>query len=72
MSEALEWIRESFSDAAEDMENDPDDTDETGIPLVPILDCSVSAMEDTQFLELLLAMGVKKPADEQVSNIFMK
>ncbi|GJQ77730.1 putative tmeless protein [Trypoxylus dichotomus] len=66
MSDALEWLRESFSDAADDMEADPE-TDETGIPLVPILDCSVTAMEDTQFQRLLLAFGIARPADEQES-----
>ncbi|KRT83701.1 hypothetical protein AMK59_3626, partial [Oryctes borbonicus] len=64
MSDALEWLRESFSDAADDIEADPE-TDETGIPLVPILDCSVTAMDDTQFQRLLLAFGIAKPADEQ-------
>lgn len=65
MSDALEWLRESFTDAAEDIDVDPE-TDESGIPLVPILDCSVTAMEDGRFQNVLLAFGVVKPADEQV------
>ncbi|KAK9703332.1 Timeless PAB domain [Popillia japonica] len=64
MSDALEWLRESFTDAAEDIDVDPE-TDESGIPLVPILDCSVTAMEDGRFQNVLLAFGVVKPADEQ-------
>lgn len=67
MQEALEWLKDSFSDAVEDIDGD-DDNSENGIPLVTILDCSVQAMENSDFQKLLIAFGVSKPASEQVSN----
>lgn len=67
LEEALEWIRESFSDAAEDMENDPSDDDESGVPIVPILDCAIQAMENPLFQKLLKAFGIQRPFDEQES-----
>lgn len=66
MQDALEWLKDNFSDAADDVEED-DDNDENGIPLVTILDCSVEAMENSDFQKLLIAFGVSKPASEQVS-----
>lgn len=68
MQNALEWLKESFSDAADDLEDDDDDNDENGIPIVAILDCATQAMEDNDFQKLLLAFGVSKPANEQVSS----
>ncbi|EEZ99220.1 protein timeless homolog isoform X1 [Tribolium castaneum] len=62
MSEALEWLKDSFSDAVEDFEND--DGCE-GIPLVPIMDYAVNAMENADFIETLKALGVAEPFDEQ-------
>lgn len=62
MTEALDWLKESISDAIEDFE---DDTEE-GIPLVPIMDYSISAMENTYFQDMLQAMGISKPSNEQV------
>lgn len=63
MSEALEWLKDSFSDAVEDFEND--DGCE-GIPLVPIMDYAVNAMENADFIETLKALGIAEPFDEQV------
>ncbi|KAK9879043.1 hypothetical protein WA026_003849 [Henosepilachna vigintioctopunctata] len=61
MNEALNWLKESFEDAIEDYEDDADE----GIPLVPIMDHAVKAMEDEDFHNLLLALGIAKPSDEQ-------
>ncbi|KAL3279148.1 hypothetical protein HHI36_016662 [Cryptolaemus montrouzieri] len=61
MKEALEWLKESFSDAIEDFD---DDTDE-GIPLVPIMDYAVNAMDNNDFQNFLLGLGISKPFDEQ-------
>lgn len=66
MTEALDWLKESFSDVADDLEENPDDNDE-GVPLVAILECSLNAMENENFLKLLRGFGVKEPANEQVS-----
>lgn len=68
MAEALEWLKDSFCDAAEDFnEGDGDGTGE-GIPLVPIMDYAVNAMENKDFLDVLKSLGVCPPADEQVSS----
>lgn len=65
MEEALEWLKESFSDAIEDF--DDDETTE-GIPLVPIMDYAVNAMENKDFLDALKSLGICSPSDEQVSS----
>lgn len=70
MAEALEWIKESFSDAIEDLEDDQDGNDADGVPIVPILDCAVAAMDDDGFLKLLRAFGAQEPFDEQVIIFF--
>ncbi|KAJ3627537.1 hypothetical protein MTP99_014908 [Tenebrio molitor] len=62
MSEALDWVKESLSDAVEDFEND--DNCES-IPLVPIMDYAVDAMENADFQETLRALGIAEPFDEQ-------
>lgn len=66
LQEALDWLRENFADAADDLDSSIIDDDETGIPLVPILDCAVEAMENQTFLNLLKAFGIQEPYDEQV------
>ncbi|CAH0554108.1 unnamed protein product [Brassicogethes aeneus] len=63
MSEPLEWLKESISDAIEDY----DDDDNEGIPLVPIMDYAVTAMENAEFQNLLKSFGVLEPFDEQES-----
>lgn len=67
MINALEWIKECIDDLVDDIENDPDDDDE-GVPIVPIMESSVSAMENEKFLYLLRAFGFVEPADEQANN----
>lgn len=66
MDEALEWLKESFSDAIEDFDDDDEAAD--GIPLVPIMDYAVNAMENKDFLDALKTLGICSPADEQVSS----
>ncbi|KAF2880546.1 hypothetical protein ILUMI_25626 [Ignelater luminosus] len=67
MTEALEWLKESFSDVADDFEENPDDTEE-GVPLVAIFEYSINAMENENFVRLLHGFGVKEPADEQETH----
>ncbi|KAG5899963.1 hypothetical protein JTB14_034534 [Gonioctena quinquepunctata] len=59
--EALDWLKDSISDAIEDYE---DGTGE-GIPLVPIMDYATEAMENDKFKSLLKALGISEPFDEQ-------
>ena len=66
MIDALEWIKESLSDVADDFDNG-DDADGSGIPLVPILDCSRTAIENSQFKKLLHGLSIREPASEQVN-----
>lgn len=64
MFEALNWVRESIGDAIEDFEDGNDE----GIPLVPIMDYAMNAMESSEFQQMLLALGLCSPTDEQVEN----
>lgn len=68
MSEALEWVKESLYDAIEDFEDGNDE----GIPLVPIMDYAVNAMESNEFQQMLEALGLCKPFDEQVKGNFRR
>lgn len=65
MSSALEWIKESIEDVVDELENDPDG-DEEGVPLVPIMESAITAMENEEFLKLIRAFDIEEPADEQV------
>lgn len=60
--EAVRWVSSSLEEAADDREAD----DEDSIPLVPLSEEATTAMENTQFLKLLTALGLCPPSDEQV------
>lgn len=62
MSEPLEWLNESLTDAIEDYGTG----DNEGIPLVPISDYAMTAMENPDFQNLLRALGIDEPSSEQV------
>lgn len=61
MHEALEWLKESLSDAIEDYEVENNE----GIPLVPVMDYAETAMENPEFQRMLRMLGVCPPFDEQ-------
>ncbi|XP_066149968.1 protein timeless homolog isoform X2 [Euwallacea fornicatus] len=61
MRESLEWLKESLGDAIEDYEVENNE----GIPLVPVMDYAETAMESLEFQQLLKALGVCPPYDEQ-------
>ncbi|XP_018375486.1 PREDICTED: protein timeless homolog [Trachymyrmex cornetzi] len=63
MEEALEWIKESLQDVLDDR----DEESSEGIPLVPLTDYSLAAMDSPSFQKLLRAMGFVPPADGQES-----
>lgn len=64
--EALEWLVETFSDALEDIEgNQVDDEDETGIPIVPIQETQIQAVENYEFQRMMSAIGLKSPDDNE-------
>jgi len=61
--EAVRWVSSSMEEAADDREVDDE---EDSIPLVPLSEEATTAMENTQFLKLLTALGLCPPSDEQV------
>ncbi|XP_017783660.1 PREDICTED: protein timeless homolog, partial [Nicrophorus vespilloides] len=60
-ADALGWLKESFEDAIEDLDDDADE----GVPLVPIMDQQVAAMDSEEFKGLLRGLGISEPSDEQ-------
>lgn len=65
----LPWLQESLSDAAEDMEDVPSDTD-NGVPLVPFTADQNNAMDDENFKYFLTALGIQPPVEQMVSLKF--
>jgi hypothetical protein len=63
MADALRWVSSSLQEVADDMEADGE---EEAVPLVPISDEALTAMENPQFLTLLKALNIVPPSDEQV------
>uniref|UniRef100_A0A1Y1K941 Timeless N-terminal domain-containing protein n=1 Tax=Photinus pyralis TaxID=7054 RepID=A0A1Y1K941_PHOPY len=67
MTDALEWLHESLSDILEDRKDSNEEVEED-IPLVAIMDYSTTAIEDKDFQNLLRALQIREPADEQESH----
>jgi hypothetical protein len=63
MAEAVSWIASSLEDVAVDREADGD---QEPVPLVPIGEEAMTAMEEPRFLKLLTALDIVPPSDEQV------
>ncbi|ENN80215.1 hypothetical protein YQE_03356, partial [Dendroctonus ponderosae] len=68
MRDSLEWLKESLGDAGEDYEVGNNE----GIPLVPVMDYAETAMENVEFQQLLKALGVCSPFDEQLNGYVNK
>lgn len=64
MKLALLWLVESLNDAADDL-----DVDESDIPLLPLTDDCMVAVNDIDFQEAMQALGIHKPSTIQV-NIY--
>ncbi|KAJ9574814.1 hypothetical protein L9F63_008013, partial [Diploptera punctata] len=62
MSEALQWLCSCLEEVADDRETDGD---EENIPLLPLTEETMTAMDNSQFQELLRATGISPPFDEQ-------
>ncbi|XP_033611044.1 protein timeless homolog [Cryptotermes secundus] len=62
MTNALHWVSSSLQEVADDREADGG---EEIIPLVPITEEAMTAMENPQFLKLLTALNIVPPSDEQ-------
>lgn len=65
----LSWIVESLNDAAEDVDVDESDLDESddGIPLVPFQIAQKEALKTPEIEDLLTAIGLQKPTKEMVT-----
>jgi hypothetical protein len=63
MTDALRWVSSSLQEVADDREADGE---EETIPLVPISEEAMTAMENPHFLKLLTALNIVPPAGEQV------
>lgn len=63
MEEALEWIESSLNEVLEELGDDEDD-----VPILPLADYSIKAMDSHEFQNFLKSIGIKPPADHQVNN----
>lgn len=62
MKPALLWLIESLDEAANDL-----DVDETDIPLLPLTDECMAAVNDNDFQETMKILGIHKPSGIQVT-----
>ncbi|XP_063704948.1 protein timeless homolog [Culicoides brevitarsis] len=62
--EALEWLTETFSDALEDISEDNDD-EADGIPIVPIQEMQIQAIDNDEFKRLMEAIGLQAPDETE-------
>lgn len=60
MKTALLWLVESLDEAADDL-----DVDESDIPLLPLTDECMTAVNDIDFQEMMLILGIHKPSSIQ-------
>ncbi|XP_015364645.1 PREDICTED: protein timeless homolog [Diuraphis noxia] len=60
MKTALLWLIESLEDAADDL-----DVDESDIPLLPLTDECMTAVNDVDFQEMMKILGIHKPSSIQ-------
>lgn len=61
MKEALDWIESSLNEVLEDLGDD-----ESDVPVLPLADYSVTAMDDPNFQKFLKSIGIKPPSGSQV------
>ena len=62
--EGLTWLLECLEETLEDRQDEGGDE---AIPLVPLTENAIAAMEDHTFLRFIAKMGLAPPANEQVS-----
>lgn len=64
MKNAVEWILSCLEEALEDIGDE-----ESDVPILPLADFSVKAMDNNVFQSLLLALNIKRPVNFQVNKI---
>lgn len=62
----IRWIQESLDDAAEDYDDDSCDPND-GVPIVPFSLAQKKALDNKQFKDLLLSIGLQEPSQNMVS-----
>lgn len=65
MKEAVEWIVSSLLDVLDDLGDE-----ESDVPILPIANYSIKAIDSRVFQRLLLSIGIKLPVNFQVSQRF--
>lgn len=68
LKQHFDWLKESLNDAAEDAASDDDEDDDPndGVPIVPYSMAQKDALENPQFKNLLLGLGLHEPIAEMV------
>lgn len=66
LKENLAWIEESLNDAAVDIEDEPSDDPDDGIPIVPINADQRDALDNVNFRFFLISLGIQPPKEEMV------
>lgn len=63
--QGLRWLLESLAEANDDRQAD---NSNEAIPLLPLEEHSIKAMEDHHFLNFIAKMGLAPPSNEQVES----
>lgn len=63
LKSGLNWLRGALSDEKTDRENDDEDAED--VPLVPLAEDLLAAIENPQFIRLLKAIGMSSPTDQE-------
>lgn len=64
MKDACEWLISCFEDVIEDLADD-----ESDVPIVPLAEHAIQAIENDIFQRLLIALGAQRPVEFQVRLI---
>lgn len=63
MKTALLWLIESLDEAVDDL-----DVDESDIPLLPLSDECMTAVNDVDFQDMMQILGLHRPSSIQVTH----
>lgn len=67
--EGLVWLLECLRETRQDRLDGDDGAGDEAIPLLPLSDSSIDAMEDHNFLNFIAKLGLAPPSNEQVRSI---
>ncbi|XP_059621722.1 protein timeless homolog [Phlebotomus argentipes] len=64
---AIHWLQETLQDEIQEMsQNVPEDDEDNAVPLVPLFEEHKVALESVEFQELLTAMGMLQPLENEI------